>query len=152
MSIEIEPEKAQEPAGAGPAAPGPARRWWMRPAIHTALIGAVLGYLVGHWLGNFLSYNYARNALSDVNDFPIVLGYVLGTVGWLAGLGVFNDLFRQMAGKPVPVARDMVPDVVNGSRTCLYSPREDRVCIVHIQVNSHRGRGNLLIRVSQLDD
>jgi cytochrome c oxidase subunit I len=106
MSIEIEPEKAQEPAGAGPAAPGPARRWWMRPAIHTALIGAVLGYLVGHWLGNFLSYNYARNALSDTNDFPIVLGYVLGTVGFLAGLGVFNDLFRQMAGKPVPVAEE----------------------------------------------
>jgi cytochrome c oxidase subunit 1 len=106
MSIEIEPEKAQEPAGAGPAAPGPARSWWMRPAIHTALIGAVLGYLVGHWLGNLLSYTYARNALSDTNDFPIVLGYVLGTVGWLAGLGVFNDLLRQMAGKPVPVAEE----------------------------------------------
>ncbi|HEY4853083.1 MAG TPA: cbb3-type cytochrome c oxidase subunit I, partial [Streptosporangiaceae bacterium] len=106
MSIEIEPEKAQEPAGAGPAAPGPARPWWMRPAIHTALIGAVLGYLVGHWLGNFLSWNYARNALSDTNDFPIVLGYVLGTVGFLGGLGVFNDLFRQMAGRPVPVAEE----------------------------------------------
>jgi cytochrome c oxidase subunit 1 len=106
MSIEIEPEKAQEPAGAGPAAPGPARRWWMRPAIHTALIGAVLGYLVGHWLGNLLSSDYARNALSDTNDFPIVLGYLLGTVGFLAGLGVFNDLFRQMAGQPVPVAEE----------------------------------------------
>src|SRR6202049_2217882 len=106
MSIEIEPEKAQEPAGAGPAAPGPARRWWMRPAIHTALIGAVLGYLVGHWLGNFLSTGYARNHLSDVNDFPIVLGYVFSTVGWLAGLGVFNDLLRQMAGKPVPAAEE----------------------------------------------
>jgi cytochrome c oxidase subunit I len=106
MSIEIEPEKAQDPAGQGPAAPGPARPWWMRPAIHTALVGAVLGYLVGHWLGNFLSSNYARNPLSDTNDFPIVLGYVIATVGWLAGLGVFNDLFRQMLGKPVPVAEE----------------------------------------------
>jgi cytochrome c oxidase subunit 1 len=74
----------------------------MRPAVHTGLIGAVLGYLLGHWLGNFLSSGYARNALSDMNDFPIVLGYVFGTIGWLAGLGVFNDLGRLMAGKPLP--------------------------------------------------
>ena len=41
-----------------------------------------------------------------MNDFPLVLGYVFGTIGWLAGLGVFNDLFRQMLGKPVPVAEE----------------------------------------------
>ena len=32
---------------------------------------------------------------------PIVLGYVFGVIGWLAGLGVFNDLVRQMLGKPL---------------------------------------------------
>ena len=106
MSIEIEPEKAQQPAGSGPAAPRPARPWWMRPAFHTGIIGAVIGYFLGHWLGNMLSYGYARNPLSDMNDFPLVLGYVFGTVGWLAGLGVFNDLLRQMAGRPVPVAEE----------------------------------------------
>ena len=106
MSIEIEPEKAQEPAGAGPAAPRPARPWWMRPAFHTGIIGAVIGYFLGHWLGNALSWQYARNGLSDMNDFPLVLGYVFGTIGWLGGLGVFNDLFRQMVGKPVPVAEE----------------------------------------------
>ena len=106
MSIEIEPEKAQEPAGSGPSGPARARQWWMRPAVHTGIIGAVIGYFVGHWLGNFLSWDYARNSLSDMNDFPLVLGYVFGTVGWLAGLGVFNDLIRQMLGKPVPVAEE----------------------------------------------
>src|SRR6266568_1599925 len=99
MAIEIQP-------GAGrmqPVAGGPdnGRPWWMKPAIHTGLVGAVLGYLLGHWLGNALSYDYAQNALSDTNDVPIVLGYVLGTVGWLAGLGVFNDLGRLMVGKPL---------------------------------------------------
>src|SRR6266581_3896971 len=99
MAIEIQP-------GAGrmqPVAGGPdnGRPWWMKPAIHTGLVGAVLGYLLGHWLGNALSYDYAQNALSDTNDVPIVLGYVLGTVGWLAGLGVFNDLGRLMLGKPL---------------------------------------------------
>ena len=71
----------------------------MRPAIHTGLLGAVLGYLLGHWLGNFLASGYQQLALSDSNDMPIVLGYALGVVGWLAGLGVFNDLLRKMAGR-----------------------------------------------------
>jgi cytochrome c oxidase subunit 1 len=121
MSIEIEPEKAQDAAGQGPAAPGPARPWWMRPAIHTALIGAVLGYVVGHWLGNFLSSSYARNALSDTNDFPIVLGYVFGTVGWLGGLGVFNDLLRQMLGRPVPVLEEEHEAATGVARFFRYS-------------------------------
>src|ERR1017187_595926 len=102
MSIEIEPEKAQDAAGQGPAVPGRARPWWMRHAMHTTLIAVGVGYVVGHWLGNFLSSSYARNALSDTNDFPIVLGYVFGTVGWLGGLGVFNDLPRQMLGGSGP--------------------------------------------------
>ena len=72
MAIEIQP-------GAGrmqPVAGGPdnARPWWMKPAVHTGLIGAVIGYLLGHWLGNALSYDYQQNALSDTNDVPIVLG------------------------------------------------------------------------------
>jgi cytochrome c oxidase subunit I len=121
MSIEIEPEKAQDPAGQGPAAPGPARPWWMRPAIHTALVGAVLGYIIGHWLGNMLSSSYARNALSDMNDFPLVLGYVFGTVGWLGGLGVFNDLFRQMLGKPVPVLEEEHEAATGVARFFRYS-------------------------------
>jgi len=106
MSIEIEPEKAQQPAGSGPAGPRLARPWWMRPAMHTGIIGAIIGYFIGHWLGNFLSWDYARNSLSDMNDFPLVLGYVIAVVGWLAGLGVFNDLGRQILGKPVPVAEE----------------------------------------------
>src|SRR6202034_2376997 len=106
MSVEIEPEKAREPAGSGPVGPRLARPWWMRPAIHTGIIGAIIGYFLGHWLGNFLSWDYARNALSDMNDFPLVLGYVIAIVGWLAGLGVFNDLGRQILGKPVPVAEE----------------------------------------------
>src|SRR5260370_6794345 len=101
MAIEIQREKAQEPAGRGPGAPRPARPWWMRPAIHTGLIGAVLGYLLGHWLGNFLASGYQQISTADENDMAIVLGYALATVGWLAGMGVFNDLIRQMLGPPL---------------------------------------------------
>jgi cytochrome c oxidase subunit 1 len=100
MAIEIQPEKAQRPGGGEPAESRPVRPWWARPAIHTAIIGAVLGYLLGHWLGNFLATDYQQNAASDTNDVPIILGYAFGVIGWLAGLGVFNDILRQMIGRP----------------------------------------------------
>src|SRR6516225_2967275 len=99
MAIEIQPGAGRmQPVSGGPES---ARPWWMRPAVHTGIIGAIIGYFLGHWLGNLLSSSYAQNSLSDSNDFPVILGYVLGTVGWLAGLGVFNDLGRLMIGKPM---------------------------------------------------
>jgi cytochrome c oxidase subunit I len=104
MAIETQPEMAQG-SGGGTSARGGRRPWWMRPAMHTALVGAFVGYLLGHLLGNFLAgagnAQYPNLALSDSSDWPIVLGYVLAIIGWLAGLGVFNDLVRQMAGRPV---------------------------------------------------
>ncbi len=107
MAIEIQPEKAQGHGGGEPGAPRPARPWWLRPAIHTAIAGAVIGYFLGHWLGDFLGSNYQQLPLSDSSDFPIVLGYLLAVVGWLAGLGVFNDPLRQMAGRPVGSGADV---------------------------------------------
>jgi len=85
MAIETTPGADRvQPAGGEPGSPAGRRAWWARPAVHTGLLGAVVGYLIGNWLGH------------------LVLGYLFGTVGWLAGLGVFNDVFRLMAGKPLP--------------------------------------------------
>ena len=106
MAIETQPEKAHEPGGREPGGPRPARPWWLRPAIHTAIIGAVLGYLLGHWLGNVIAAGYQQVHEGDLNDLAIVLGYAFGTVGWLAGLGVFNDLLVQMTGRDAP-AREL---------------------------------------------
>src|SRR5215467_499403 len=99
MAIEAQPGAGRMQPVAGGTENG--RSWWMKPAVHTGIIGGIIGYLIGHRLGNALSYDYAQNALSDTNDVPIVLGYVFGTVGWLAGLGIFNDLGRLMLGKPL---------------------------------------------------
>jgi cytochrome c oxidase subunit 1 len=101
MAVQTKPERA-EPAGRGPAGSVPSGSYWRRAGVHTGLIGAVAGYLLGHLLGNFLSSGYAQNPLSDSNDVPIVLGYAFGVIGWLAGVGVFNDLFGAMLGKPMP--------------------------------------------------
>ena len=77
------------------------RPWWLRPGVHFGVIGAAIGYLLGHLLGDFVGGGFSRSALSDQNDVAIVLGYAFGTIGWLAGLGVFNDLGRMMLGKPL---------------------------------------------------
>jgi len=104
MAIEATPGADRiQPVGGGPGGPAEVKAWWRKPAVHTGLIGAVIGWFIGNWLGLQVastSANFAQG-LSDVKDWPVVLGYLFGTVGWLAGLGVFNDLFRLMAGKPL---------------------------------------------------
>ena len=104
MAIETQPERA-EPTGRGPGVAGAGRPWWLRPGPHFGVIGAAIGYILGHLLGNFLSSGYSQNPLSDTNDVPIVLGYAFGVIGWLAGLGVFNDLGQLIIGKPLPEER-----------------------------------------------
>ncbi len=106
MAIETQPERAQGAGGGDPLAGHNPRPWWRRPAIHTAIIGAIIGYVLGHLLGDYLTgatgsaSQYPNIALSDSEDWPIVLGYVLAIVGWLAGLGVFNDILSQIVGRP----------------------------------------------------
>jgi cytochrome c oxidase subunit I len=107
MAIETHPDKAQHPGGREPAGPRRARPWWLRPAIHTAILGAVAGYLFGHWLGNVIASGYQQVTEGDLNDLAIVLGYAFAIVGWLAGLGVFNDLLVRMTGREVlPIEQD----------------------------------------------
>jgi cytochrome c oxidase subunit I len=105
MAIETTPGADRiQPVGGEPGGPAETRAWWRRPAVHTGLLGAVIGYLIGNWLGWLVqstSGNFAQG-LSDTRDWPVVLGYVFGTIGWLAGLGIFNDLGRLMVGKPLP--------------------------------------------------
>ena len=105
MAIETTPDADRiQPVGGEPGDPAETRAWWRRPAVHTGLLGAVIGYLIGNWLGWLVqssSGNFAQG-LSDTRDWPVVLGYVFGTIGWLAGLGIFNDLGRLMVGKPLP--------------------------------------------------
>jgi cytochrome c oxidase subunit 1 len=110
MAIAQQPRQPQ-PGGVDPTPPLRRRSWWARPAIHTALLGAVIGYIVGHWLGVQVAGGYLHVAEGDTNDMALVLGYLFATLGWLGGLGVFNDVFRQIAGRP---ARAPEPEETTG--------------------------------------
>jgi cytochrome c oxidase subunit 1 len=113
----IETQQGRGSVGDVPGTLGP-RSWWRRPAIHTAIAGAIIGYLIGHLLGNVLAGagagQYPNLPLSDSSDWPIVLGYVLAVVGWLSGLGVFNDLLRQVSGRPTAVANGLPEHETSG--------------------------------------
>ena len=101
MAIEIQPESVQEPGGREPSGLPKARPWWMRPAIHTALLGAVIGYAVGHWLGNFVASGYQQIAPPTTTTSPSSSATPSArSAGW-SGSGVFNDVVRQMLGRPV---------------------------------------------------
>ena len=53
MAIEATPgADRMQPVGPHAHDAGP---WWMKPAVHPGLIGAVIGYLLGHLLGQLLS-------------------------------------------------------------------------------------------------
>jgi cytochrome c oxidase subunit I len=107
MAIETEPGTAQRPGGGEPVGGGrTTRAWWARFGMHTGVIGAVLGYAFGHWLGNVIASGYQQISTSDANDTAIVLGYIFLVLGWLIGLGVFNDLVRMVAGRPVADAEN----------------------------------------------
>src|SRR5690348_14838692 len=104
MAIETQPGSIQVPGGGDPGSTTPpVRNYWLRPGIHTAIIGAGLGYALGHWLGNYMTPRYVATdgGAPDSNDTAIVLGYSFLVLGWLIGLGVFNDLIRMMLGKPL---------------------------------------------------
>ena len=122
MAIETEPGTSGRTGGGEPAGQAAARPWWMRPGILTGIIGAVAGYALGHWLGNLITSGYPQAGTGggspDSNDTPIVLGYLFLVVGWLAGMGIFNDLGRQMAagGSPTSMPKPPAWPGTSGSR------------------------------------
>ena len=74
------------------------RSYWRQPNIFTGLVGAVVGYAFGHWLGNAIAGSYQQVVGNGENNHALTLGYIFGTVGWLAGLGVFNYPARKLLG------------------------------------------------------
>jgi cytochrome c oxidase subunit I len=85
--------------------PPTGRPWGNRPAwlgqhIGTALTLAVGGYALGHYLGNVIAGYYPNSyQASGSNDVAIVLGFGLGFIGWMLGIGALNHPLAKLIGR-----------------------------------------------------
>ena len=66
----------------------------------SALVLGILGFFVGAWIGGRIAIGHDYLVGTDQNDVGMFMGYLFGTIGWLAGLGFFNYPLARMAGRP----------------------------------------------------
>ncbi|MCU4186688.1 cbb3-type cytochrome c oxidase subunit I [Acidiferrimicrobium sp. IK] len=103
-AIGVEVPASEQVPGAPGELPPDRRRGFQLPALFgpgllRAGVFAVLGYLLGHWFGNLLASGYQQVTNSGDNNTSIILGYLGGTIGWVAGIGVLAYPLFKMTGK-----------------------------------------------------
>ena len=87
-----------------------------------AVVLAAAGYYLGWWLGHQIdakSLDYFGD--TNQNDVALFLAYLLGVVGFLAGLGFLNYPFARIAGRPANVHHFDTEDPRGWTRYIGYS-------------------------------
>ncbi len=65
--------------------------------IFRGLIGAFIGLLIGIGIGTLISIS-SGNPATEIN---VSIGYLLGLVGWLLGVGVYDNWVREWLGQEI---------------------------------------------------
>src|SRR5438093_2322350 len=79
------------------------RRLWRGVIGFNLLSGLVLGiagFFLGAWIGGKIAVGHDYLVGTNQNDVAMFMGYLFGTIGWLAGLGFLNYPLARMAGRP----------------------------------------------------
>lgn len=76
----------------------------MKYVIRAALFGFV-GYVAGIWITVAVQESLGRSA-SPTDEVAVVFGFILGLIGWLAGIGGLEAFGRQWMGKTPKVSSD----------------------------------------------
>src|SRR6266542_2194896 len=66
----------------------------------TALVLGIGGFFLGAWIGGQIAVGRDYLLGTDQNDVGLFMGYLFGSIGWLAGLGFFNYPLARIAGRP----------------------------------------------------
>ncbi len=66
----------------------------------SALVLGIGGFFLGTWIGGQIAVGHDYLLGTNQNDVGLFMGYLFGTIGWLAGLGFFNYPLARMAGRP----------------------------------------------------
>ena len=67
----------------------------------TAVVLGIAGYFLGWWLGHQIT-SPSTEYFSDTgqNDIALFIAYLVGVIGFLAGLGFLNYPLQRMLGHP----------------------------------------------------
>jgi cytochrome c oxidase subunit 1 len=79
--------------------------WWPHPNILTGILLGAGGYALGHFLGNAIAGNWARFGNTNMNDVSLIIGYLVATLGFLAGIGALNYPVAKIFGLDPPLAK-----------------------------------------------
>ena len=71
-----------------------------QPNIIYGLIGLVVGYLIGDWIGGQMAHRFDFVSAMDYNDISVFLGYILGTIGYITGIGFLSYPLARLRGVP----------------------------------------------------
>jgi cytochrome c oxidase subunit 1 len=83
-----------------------------------AIVLGVGGFFLGAWIGGQIAVGHDYLLGTNQNDVGIFMGYLFGTIGWLAGLGFFNYPLSRLAGRPPSVRHDELGGVGRYFRLC----------------------------------
>jgi len=97
---------AMETPATAPAPAGTGRSGLLTFNLLWGLVGLVAGYAIGLWIGHRMGSRFDWTADIDYNDIAVLLGYALGTLGYLGGLGLLNHPIARLFGRS---ARDVAP-------------------------------------------
>src|SRR5690242_12368257 len=81
----------------------------------TAILLGIGGFYLGAWIGGKMAVGHDYLIGTDQNDVGIFMGFLFGSIGWLAGLGFFNYPLQRLVGRaPLSAAAEedmyVVPD------------------------------------------
>ncbi len=102
------PAAEQVPGAPGELPPGRGRGFRLPPILGPnvvrALAFAVIGYFIGHWFGNALTDHYQQVVNSGDNNVSIIVGYLVGVIGWIGGIGALSYPLSKMTGREEALA------------------------------------------------
>ncbi len=70
-----------------------------RTNLFTGLVGLIIGYAIGIWVGHRIGAHTSFVSGLDENDYSVFCAYAIGTIGYLAGLGLLSYPFNRLIGR-----------------------------------------------------
>jgi cytochrome c oxidase subunit 1 len=69
-----------------------------------AIVLGVAGFFLGSWIGSRIGAGHDYLVGTNQDDVRVFMGYFVGTLGWLLGLGFFNYPVARLLGRPPSVS------------------------------------------------